>query len=102
MIEQFEQTAAVCGYILAIASAAALFLKPLRNKVFGLGAVSDGVKCLLRSDMLRTYYKHREEGTILRHERQNIESEYASYKALGGNSFMDDIYRDVREWSVIA
>ena len=58
MIEQFEQIAAVCGYILAIASAAALFLKPLRDKVFGLGAVSDGVKCLLRSDMLRTYYSN--------------------------------------------
>lgn len=98
---QLEQIAAVCGYILAIASAAVLFLKPLRDKVFGLRDISDGMKCLLRSDMLRMYYKHQEEGTIRQHERLNFESEYAAYKALGGNSFMDDIHHDVSAWKVI-
>lgn len=95
-----EQVAAVCGYILAIASAAALFLKPIRNKIFGLNDISDGVKCLLRSDMLRMYYKHQDEEHIRQHERQNFEAEYHAYKALGGNSFMDDIYHDVCSWKV--
>ena len=76
-----EQIAAACGDILAIASAAALFLKPLRDKVFGLKDISDGVQCLLRSDMLRTYYKHQEESVISQHERQNFEAEPAAYKA---------------------
>ena len=102
MLEELDQAAAVCGYLLAIASAAALFLKPLRDKVFGLKDISDGMKCLLRSDMLRMYYRHQEEGRIPRHERQNFEAEYAAYKALGGNSFMDDIYRDVCAWKVDA
>ena len=96
-----EQASAVCGYILAVVSATVLFLKPLRDKVFGLKDISDGMKCLLRSDMLRMYYKHQGNGTIRQHERQNFESEYAAYKALGGNSFMDDIYHDICGWKVV-
>ena len=100
-MEYLEQISALCGYILAITSAAVLFLKPLRDKVFGLKDISDGVKCLLRSDMLRMYYKHQDGETIRQHERQNFEAEYAAYKALGGNSFMDDIYHDVCGWKVV-
>ena len=96
-LEHLEQAAAVCGYIMAVASAAVWFLKPLRD----LNAVSDGVKCLLRSDMLRMYYKHQDAETIRQHERQNFEAEYAAYKSLGGNSFMDDIYHDVCAWKVV-
>ena len=96
-----EQASAICGYILGIVSAAVLFLKPLREKVFGLKDISDGMKCLLRSDMLRMYYKHQDTGTIRQHERQNFESEYAAYKALGGNSFMDDIHHDICGWKVV-
>ena len=98
---QLEQFSAFCGYILAITSAAVLLIKPLREKVLGIRSISDGVKCLLRSDMLRMYYKHQEESKIRQHERQNFEAEYAAYKALGGNSFMDDIYHDVCGWKVV-
>ena len=96
-----EQIAAVCGYILGIASAAVWLLKPLRDKLFGIRDISNGVECLLRSDMLRMYYKHQDTETIRQHERQNFESEYAAYKALGGNSFMDDIYHDICGWKVL-
>ena len=100
-MNHLEQAAVVCGYILAIVSAAVLLIRPLRDKVLGIHDISDGVKCLLRSDMLRMYYKHQEESKIRQHERQNFEAEYAAYKALGGNSFMDDIYHDVCAWKII-
>lgn len=100
-MNHLEQAAAVCGYILAIVSAAVLLIRPLRDKVLGIHDISDGVKCLLRSDMLRMYYKHQEASKIRQHERQNFEAEYAAYKALGGNSFMDDIYHDVCAWKII-
>lgn len=96
-----EQIAAVCGCVLGIASTAVWFLKPLRDKLFGIRDISNGVECLLRSDMLRMYYKHQDAETIRQHERQNFEAEYAAYKALGGNSFMDDIYHDVCAWKVV-
>jgi len=38
-----------------------LLIKPIRNRVLGLHTVQKGQKCLLRSDMLRTYYHHRED-----------------------------------------
>lgn len=97
-----EQIAALCGYLVGIASAAVLLLKPLRDKVFGLKDISDGVECLLRSDMLRIYYTYLESEKIRQYERQNLEDLYRAYKALGGNSFMDDLYKDIAAWKVVA
>ena len=62
----------------------------------------EGIKCLLRADMMETYYRHREEDTIREYEKQNFILEYQAYKALGGNSFIDDIYNNVKSWEVLS
>ena len=61
-----------------------------------------GLKCQLRSDMLRTYYRHRENETIRQYEYQNFVMSYEAYHALGGNSFMDKIYKEVQTWEVLS
>lgn len=63
--------------------------------------VSNGQRCLLRSDMLSIYYHNREKKTIRQYEYENFVMLYEAYKALKGNSFMDKIYSEVREWEVI-
>ncbi len=58
-------------------------------------------KCLLRSDMLKIYY-HNKDGRIIRqYEYENFVFLYEAYKALKGNSFIDKIYDEVKEWEVI-
>ena len=84
----------------SFAVAAAFFIRPVRERIFNFNAVLSGLKCLLRADMLRIYYKHSAENSIRQHERENFESEYKAYKALGGNSFIDDIYQEVKKWEV--
>lgn len=60
-----------------------------------------GIKCLLRSEMLRTYYGNKETGTIRQYELENFIKLYKAYKALRGNSFIDKIYKEVMTWGVI-
>ena len=61
----------------------------------------EGLKCILRSEMMRTYYIHHDKDEIREYELQNFELEYAAYKHLGGNSFIDKIHEDVKKWEVL-
>ena len=54
-----------------------------------LDKLSEGIGCQLR------------EGAVSLYEFQNFVYEYNAYKALGGNSFIDKIYSDVKTWKVI-
>lgn len=101
-LEYLKQIAAIFGYVSAIVTAAVLLIKPLRDKVLGFKYIVSGMKCLLRADMLRIYYKHHDRNEIRQHERENLEAEYRAYKALGGNSFIDGIYQEVTKWEVVS
>ena len=63
--------------------------------------VANGTKCQLRSEMLRIYYHNHQSGTIRQYENENFIKLYEAYKALGGNSFIDKIYDEVKTWEVI-
>lgn len=75
-------------------------VKPIRERILGTKAIKEGQKCILRNDMLRTYYKHSTENQIRQYEKENFIAEYKAYKALGGNSFIDDIEKEIRTWDV--
>lgn len=97
----FAQAAQVSGFITAIAAAIALFVKPIRAKLFGMNEIHEGQKCLLRSEMLQIYYKGKDNGGVLRqYEFENFCLLYAAYKAEKGNSFIDKINSEVQEMEV--
>ena len=102
MIEGLLIAAEVCGAISAIIALAVLLIKPLRERVLGNKKIAAGQRCLLRTDMMRTYYKHVDDGEIKMYEYQNFQTNYEAYKALGGNSFIDHIYEEVQEWKVVS
>ena len=96
------------GLIIALISGAAgvigavtTVIKPIRGLVEDIRAVKSGLKCVHRYNMLETYYKWHESDTIKQYERENFDAEYKAYKALGGNSFIDTIYEEVKKWEVI-
>ena len=62
--------------------------------------VANGTKCQLRSEMLRIYYHNHYDGTIRQYEYENFVALYEAYKALGGNSFIDKIYQEVKSWEI--
>ena len=63
--------------------------------------IKKGQLCQLRSDMLQIYYHNREKKEIRQYEKENFNMMYEAYKALGGNSFIDEIYDKVKTWEVI-
>ena len=63
--------------------------------------IVNGQKCLLRAEMLKTYYHNKDSGRIRQYEAENFEKLYDAYKALKGNSFIDKIHSEVKEWEVI-
>ena len=62
--------------------------------------LSDGMRCQLRSEMLRIYYHNRDTQQIRQYEYENFIFLYEAYKALGGNSFIDRIMDEVKTWEV--
>lgn len=97
----FTDIVTICAGITSIAALVVMLIKPIRDKVFDFTAIREGQKCMLRSDMLRTYYMCRSDEEIQQHEYENFLYEYAAYKALNGNSFIDHIKKEVDTWSVI-
>ena len=63
--------------------------------------VSNGQRCMLRSEMLSIYYHNRGKKAIRQYEYENFVMLYEAYKALKGNSFIDKIYSEVKEWEVV-
>ena len=87
--------------ICSIATCAALIIKPVREWIMGTEAIREGQRCLLRAEIVRMYYRHRENKTLREYEFKLLEQCYLAYKALGGNSFIDHIYAEMQEWEII-
>lgn len=87
--------------ICSIATCAALIIKPVREWIMGTEAIREGQRCLLRAEIVRMYYRHRENKTLREYEFKLLEQCYQAYKALGGNSFIDHIYAEMQEWEII-
>lgn len=99
-MEHLLLLAEFAGAITGIVALICLVARPIREKLLGLGVLAEGIRCVLRSDMLGIYYKHHEENKIRQYEYENFVFSYKAYKALGGNSFIDKIYKEVQGWEV--
>lgn len=62
--------------------------------------IVEGLRSLLRNQMMNTYYKHKDEGALRQYEMENFQKTYEAYKALNGNSFIDQIADQVKDWDV--
>ena len=87
--------------VVAFSTLLTIIIKPLREKIFNLNRSKEGERCLLRSEMLRIYYQYLESKKIRQYEFENFIKLYQAYKALGGNSFIDEIYNEVTTWTVV-
>lgn len=68
-----------------------------------LNDITGGLRSMERDRITSTYYKHsdEEEPTLRQYERESLDKLYASYLTLGGNSFVQDLYSQMRQWKVI-
>ena len=101
VVAALQMAARVCSALSTIAALVILIAKPLRERVFGMGAIREGQKCMLRADMLATYYKYRPTRRIQQFAYENFLYEYKAYKALKGNSFIDRIHEELSQWEIV-
>ena len=74
---------AVCGWVVGV----------VRGYKKHLSAFTDGVKSLLRSEIIRNYEKYTDRGYCPIYAREPLSHVYEAYHALGGNSTATDLYK---------
>ena len=87
--------------ICSIATCAALVIRPLRERLLGTESLREGQRCLLRSEIVRIYYRHQADKQLREYEFKNMQQCYDAYKVLKGNSFIDRIHAEMQEWEII-
>ena len=66
-----------------------------------ISRIIEGQRCQLRADMLSIFYKCKDSKQIRQYEAEHFDKCYHAYKALKGNSFIDEIYKKAHQWDVI-
>ena len=93
-----EELVLLCTRITAAAAALTIVWKLYCR----FAAIVEGIRCQLRSEMLRTYYHNKDTGCIRQYEAENFERNFSAYTALGGNSFIDNVHKEVSGWEIIS
>ena len=86
----------VCGAIIEITTAIGLLV----TFITWLSRIIEGQRCQLRTAILHTYYTCKDDKKIRQYEAENLVKNYHAYKALKGNSFIDQIYDEYKKWEI--
>lgn len=89
------------GDICQVLTCLALLVRPVREWLFGFGAIREGQRCLLRSEIVRIYYRNGKDKRLREYEYRNLVHCYEAYRALKGNSFVERIYQEMRQWEIV-
>ena len=88
----------IAGALITLSGAIAVILKCVR---WG-SALTEGQRASLRSEILKVYYHCKDRGDkIHQYEAENVGKLYEAYKALGGNSFIDNVVKEIWEFELI-
>ena len=100
-MQMLHTVAGYAGSITCILTLISLLIRPIRERIFGETAIQEGQSCLLRSEIVRIYYRHLDQQALRQYEYENLCYCYKAYRQLGGNSFVEHIYLEMQEWTVI-
>ena len=93
--------ASACSAVVTIAALVVAIFKPFKKILKFYKADNEVMLCLLRANILNTYRLFKADKKIPQVERQNIDLEYQAYKSRNGNTFIDDVYSEIREWEIV-
>ena len=100
-MDKLQQFGLIASELMAIITLAAFLVRPLREKIFADKAAREGMQCLLRSEIVRTYYRHLDDKQMRQYEFENLNKCYKAYAKNGGNSFVNHIYEEMKTWTII-
>lgn len=62
-----------------------------------LQAIKNGLQCLLRAEIIRSYDKYTEKGYCAIYAKEATTRAYKAYHALGGNDVATELYHEIIE-----
>ncbi len=75
--------------------------KQISNLDEKMEKLNNGQKDVLRQKIVAIYDKNKYNKTLSYDEKDNLEALYGDYKAIGGNSYIDKIYKRMSKWNVL-
>lgn len=64
-------------------------------------SIHRGTKCSLRNDILNIYDRCKGNRAITRYQLQSVHFTYEEYKKLKGNSFVDEIMEEIKDFEIV-
>ena len=61
-----------------------------------LQAIKNGLQCLLRAELIRSYEKYKQHGYCALYAKESTRA-YKAYHALGGNDVVTELYHDTMD-----
>ena len=55
----------------------------------------------MRLEICRIYYKYLPYRKILQYDKESVAKLYYDYHQQGGNTFIDDVWNDIKDWEVV-
>lgn len=62
--------------------------------------VDTALTSMMRNDITDMYYRNLSNKKLKQYERESLDKLYEGYIESGGNSFIKDIYAEMRKWGV--
>lgn len=64
-------------------------------------SIHRGTKCSLRNDILSIYDRCKPKNQITKYQLQSVHYSYEEYKKLKGNSFVDEIMEEIKDFEIV-
>lgn len=76
------------------------FLTMIGKIIKDLATQKIAIQSLLRSEMVKVYYRYREDKRLPYYTKTAWYEDYEAYTKLGGNSFIKDLKKEIDDWEV--
>lgn len=111
-MDMFDIVSRTAEGLLAIFSVLVIFVKPFRSWILGTKdrrkreeqkdrVRDEATRCTLRTIFTEFFFSHNSVCTLHQYEYENLAKTYAAYKQLNGNSFVDKIWEEIQDWTII-
>ena len=85
--EDISMILQILSLITSFAAAAAIIIKPIREKLFDTKTTKEGQRCMLRAEMLSIYYRGKDaDGKLRQYDYQNFALLYGRTKPWTGTA----------------
>ena len=97
----FHEIVNAASGIVCLITLLSLLIKPVREWLLGIKEQKDGIKCLLRAEIVKMYYKHQDDEVLHEYEWAMLDACYQAYRRLKGNSFVVKLYEEMKTWTIV-